>query len=176
VERQWDEVAGWGIGADVVRSWQVLYPNLFDGLLNNAARNNYQRLAQECTFGSFVEGVIRHDLFKQDFFSENPVKDLRVSQILIDQTPTPYPADLPLMLVQGTADQIVLAGPNADLQEAWCAAGSTINGLWLGGVDHIKINGMAGPSVAGWIADRFAGRIAPNSCDVPPPRSLITVQ
>ena len=176
VERQWDEVAGWGIGADVVRSWQVLYPNLFDGLLNNAARNNYERLAQECTFGSFVEGVIRHDLFKQDFFSENPVKDPRVAQILIDQTPTPYPADLPLMLVQGTADQIVLAGPNADLQEAWCAAGSTINGLWLGGVDHVNVAGMAGPSVVGWIADRFAGRSAPNTCDIPPPRTLITVQ
>jgi hypothetical protein len=175
VERQWDDVAGWGIGADVVRSWQVLYPNLFDGLLTDAARNNYQRIAQDCTFGSFVEGTIRHKIFKQNFFIENPVKNSRVAQILIDQTPMPYPADLPLMLVQGTADQIVLAGPNADLQEAWCAAGSTINGLWLAGVDHVNIAGMAGPSVAAWIADRFAGRSAPNTCDTPPPRSLITV-
>jgi predicted esterase len=176
VERQWDEVAGWGIGADIVRSWQVLYPNLFDGLLHGAARINYERLAQQCTFGSFVEGTIRHDLFKQDFFSENPAKDPLVAQLLIDQTPTPFPAELPLMLVQGTADQIVLAGPNADLQEDWCAAGSTVNALWLGGVDHTKVASMAGPLVTGWIADRFAGRIAPNTCDTPPPRSLITVQ
>lgn len=176
VGRQWDEVAGWALGADVVRSWQALYPNLFDGLLTSAARNNYERLAEECTTSSFVEGTIHHDLFRQDFFSENPVKDPLVAQVLIDQTPTPFPADMPLMLVQGTADQIVLAGPNADLQEAWCAAGSTINGLWFGGVDHRNVAGISGPSVAGWIADRFAGRSAPTTCDIPPPRSLITVQ
>ena len=176
VERQWDRVAGWGIGVDVVRSWSEAYPDLpFDSLLTGAALNNYERIASDCVFGSFIEGTIRHDLFRQDFFSENPVNDPLVAQALIDQTPTPYPAELPLMLVQGTTDQIVLAGPNADLQEAWCAAGSTINGLWLWGVDHVKVSGMAGPSVTGWIADRFAGRIAPNTCDIPPPRSLITV-
>jgi hypothetical protein len=35
---------------------------------------------------------------------------------------------------------------------------------------------MAGPSVTGWIADRFAGLTAPNNCSVPPPRALITVE
>lgn len=110
--------------------------------------------------------------------NDNPRIALRArdTQALIDQTPTPYPAELPLMLVQGTTDQIVLAGPNADLQEAWCAAGSTINGLWLWGVDHVKVSGMAGPSVTGWIADRFAGLTAPNKCSVPPPRALTTVE
>ena len=176
VDRQWDEVAGWGIGADVVRSWSEAYPDLaFDPLLTDAARNNYERIASDCVFGSFIEGTIRHKLFQQDFFSENPLNDPLVAQALIDQTPTPYPAELPLMLVQGTADQIVLAGPNADLQEAWCAAGSTINGLWLWGVDHVNVAGMAGPSVSGWIADRFAGLTPPNNCSVPPPRTLITV-
>lgn len=67
------------------------------------------------------------------------------AQVLIDQTPPPYSAELPLMLVQGTADQIVLAGTNANLQESWCAAGSTINALWLEGVDHLNVADMAGP-------------------------------
>ena len=177
IDRQWDTVVGWGIGADVVRAWSVAYPDLpLDSLLTDAARHNYERIAKACVYGSFVEGTIRHKLFGQDFFAENPVKNPQWAQVLKDQTPPPYPAALPVMLVQGTADQIVLAGPNANLQDVWCAAGSTINALWLGGVDHLNVAGMAGPSVAAWIDDRFAGLSAPSTCSVPPPRSLITVQ
>ena len=177
IDRQWDSVVGWGIGVDVVRSWSVAYPDLpTDTLLTDSARNNYERMAQGCILGSFIEGTIRHKLFRQDFFLENPVNNPLWAQVLIDQTPMPYPAELPLMLIQGTADQIVLAGPNADLQVSWCAAGSTINALWLGGVDHTSVPAIAGPSVAGWIAGRFAGLKAPNTCAVPPPWSLITVK
>ena len=177
VEGQWDKVAGWGIGPDIVRSWSVAYPDLpLDSLLTDSARDNFERMAQQCVRGSFIEGIIRHNVFRQDFFLENPVNNPLLAQALIEQTPPPYPAELPLMLVQGTADQIVLAGTNADLQESWCATGSTINALWLGGVDHMNIAGMAGPGVAAWMADRFAGRSAPNTCNVPPPRDLITVE
>lgn len=177
VERQWDSVVGWGIGADILRSWPVAYPDLpLEPLLTDAARNNYERIAESCIFGSFIEGTIRHDLFKQDFFADNPLNHPQWAQALKDQTPPPYPSALPLMLIQGTADQIVLAEPNATLQEAWCKAGSTIHAIWLGGVDHMKIADMAGPSVAAWFADRFAGQAVPNSCSVPPPWSLITAE
>jgi len=177
IDPQWDSVVGWGIGADVSRAWSAAYPDLpLDSLLTDAARDNYERIANACVYGSFIEGTIRHNIFGQDFFANNPVNNPLWAQALKDQTPPPYPATLPVMLVQGTADQIVLAGPNANLQEIWCAAGSTMNALWLGGVDHINVAGMAGPSVAGWIADRFAGLSAPNTCSVPPPRSLITEQ
>ena len=175
IDRHWNSVVGWGIGADVSRGWSAAYPDLpLDYLLTDAARDNYERIANACVYGSFVEGTIRHKIFGQDFFAENPVDNPLWAQALKDQTPPPYPATLPVMLVQGTADEIVLAGPNANLQELWCAAGSTMNALWLGGVNHIDVAGMSGPSVAGWIADRFAGLSAPNTCSVPPPRSLIT--
>lgn len=177
IDRQWDSVVGWGIGADVSRSWSIVYPDLpVNPLLTDAARDNYERIAEICVFGTFVEGTIRHDIFKQNFFADNPVNNSLWAQVLIDQTPPPYSAELPLMLVQGTADQIVLAGTNANLQESWCAAGSTINALWLEGVDHLNVADMAGPAVAGWIADRFAGLTAPNTCSVRPPWSLITVE
>lgn len=177
VERQWDKVAGWAIGSDIVRSWRVAYPDVpFDSLMTGSARDNYERMAQQCVRGSFIEGTLRHRVFRQDFFIQNPLNEPLLAQALIDQTPPPLPAELPLMLVQGTADQIVLAGPNADLQASWCAAGSTINALWLGGVDHMSVAAAAGPSVAGWMVELFAGRSAPNTCDVPPPRNLITVK
>ena len=177
IDFQWDTVVSWVIGSEVMRSWPVVYPNLpVDSLLTTTAQKNYERMAEECVADAAAEGEIRQEMFNEDFFAENPANNPVWAQALEDQTPSPYPAEMPLMLVQGTADQVVLAGPNADLQESWCAAGSTINALWLGGVDHIKAAQVAGPSVAAWIADRFAGLTAPNTCNVPPPRTLITVQ
>jgi hypothetical protein len=86
-----------------------------------------------------------------------------------DQTPAPLPADMPVMIAQSTADQVVLAWPNGVLQESWCAAGSAISMLWLGQVSHQDTAMVAGPQVVAWIADRFAGRPAGRTCDVPPP-------
>lgn len=177
LDRQWDTVVGWVIGSEVMRSWPVAYPALpVDSLLTHAAQKNYERMAVACIRNAAIEGEIRQNTFNEDFFVENPASNPLWAQALSDQTPPPYPAVLPLMLVQGTADQVVLAGPNADLQESWCASGSTINALWLGGVDHTQAPFIAGPSVAAWIADRFAGLPAPNTCNVPPPRDLITVR
>lgn len=177
IDHQWNSVVGWVIGPEVMRSWPAGYPNLpVNSLLTKAAQNNYQRMAQECIANAAVEGQIRQELFNESFFVENPANNPIWALALADQTPPPFPANLPLMLVQGTADQVVLAGPNADLQESWCATGSTINALWLGGVDHLKAAQVAGPSVTAWLADRFAGETPPNTCNEPPPRSLITVQ
>lgn len=40
----------------------------------------------------------------------------------------------------------------------------------------MKAAQVAGPSVATWIAARLAGLEVPNTCDIPPPRSLIIVR
>ena len=79
------------------------------------------------------------------------------------------PADMPVFVAQGTADEVVLPGPNALLQEQWCAAGSTLTMLWMGGIGHMAAATTAGPDVVPWIADRFAGRPAGRTCDTPPP-------
>jgi len=62
----------------------------------------------------------------------------------------------------------VLPWPNALLQEEWCAAGSSLSMLWMGGVNHMKAAITAGPQAITWIADRFADRPAGRTCDVPP--------
>lgn len=178
IGRHWNTEFGWGIAVDAVRSWSLVYPNIaWNSLLTDAGRTNYERMANECTLASVIEGLVRNKIFNQNLFIEDPTKkDSPLTQALLEQTPPPMSSTLPIMLVQGTADQLALAGFNADLQESWCAAGSTLDALWLGGVDHRTVAVVAGPSVAAWIADRFSGLPAPNTCNVAPPRSLITVR
>lgn len=166
---QWDEVAGWVIGPDVIESWPTYYPGLpVDEILSSAGQDNSARLASECIKESGLEGLARQTL-GQDFFAVDPLSEPAWAAAARDQTPSPLPAAMPVFIAQGTADQVVLPWPNAIVQEAWCDAGSSISMLWLGGVSHTAAATTAGPQAVAWIADRFAGRPAPRSCDVPPP-------
>jgi len=166
---QWDTAAGWAIGPEALIGWQYIDPSLpVDGVLTQAGRDNAERLAQECIEPAALEGYVRTDL-GQDFFSVNPSDAPGWADIIAEQTPPPLPADRPVFIAQGTADEVVLAWPQAMLQEQWCEAGSTIAVDWLGGVNHMKAAIVAGPEAMLWIADRFAGRPAPRTCDVPPP-------
>ena len=76
---------------------------------------------------------------------------------------------MPVFIAQGTTDEVVLPWPNAIVQEQWCAAGSAISVLWMGEVSHQDAARVGGPAAVEWIADRFAGRPAGRTCDVPPP-------
>jgi hypothetical protein len=76
---------------------------------------------------------------------------------------------MPVFVAQGTVDEVVPPGPNALLQEQWCADGALLAMLWMGGIDHMKAAVTAGPAVVPWLADRVAGRPAGRTCTTPPP-------
>ncbi len=167
---QWDTLVGWVIGSDVVESWPQYYPDLpVDEILTPVGQDIDARLASECIKESGLEGAGAARRSGQDFFSVDPTSVPAWAAAADDQTPPPLPADMPVFIAQGTADTVVLPWPNAIVQEEWCAAGSSISMLWMGGVNHIPAPRRPGrPSVA-WLDDRFAGRPAPRTCDTPPP-------
>ena len=166
---QWSTPVGWVIGPEVEQSWPVVYPNLpLDGVISAAGQRNSARLANECIKTAAIEGLVRTKL-GINYFSADPVSNAAWAKAGEDQTPPPMPADLPVFIAQSTADQVVLAWPNGVLQNKWCASGSTLSMLWIGKVNHQDTAMVAGPQVVSWIADRFAGRPAGRTCDVPPP-------
>jgi hypothetical protein len=168
VSVQWDTAAGWAIGPEALVGWQYVDPSLpIDGVLTQAGLDNADRLAEECIEPAALEGYLRSDL-GQDFFSVNPSDTPGWAQLISSQTPPPMPSAMPVFVAQGTADEVVLPWPNALLQEEWCAAGSSLSMLWMGGVDHMAAAITAGPQAITWIADRFADRPVGRTCDVPP--------
>lgn len=166
---QWSTVVGWVIGPEILVSWPMAYPGLpVEGVVSQEGRDNYQRLAEQCVLPTAIEGYAR-ETFRQTFFTEDPSQDPRWRTATQDQTVPVMPASMPVFVSQGTADTVVLPGPNALLQKEWCRAGSTLTMLWMGGVNHNDAAVNSGPSAVAWIADRFAGRPAGRTCDVPPP-------
>lgn len=171
VRAQWNTAVGWAIGPEAAIAWTFVDPSLpLEGVISEGGVRNLQRIADQCILQAGVEGLALSDLH-EDFFSIDPLQVASWADIVTEQTPPPLPASMPVLLAQGTADDVVLAWPNALLQEQWCAAGSSLDALWMGGVNHMKAAITAGPQVVTWIADRFAGRPAPRACDVPPPVS-----
>ena len=169
VSVQWETAAGWAIGPEALVGWQYIDPSLpIEGVLTQAGKDNAERLAVECIEPAALEGYLRTDV-GQNFFTVNPSDNPGWADLIAEQTPPPMPADMPVFIAQGTADDVVLPWPQAMLQEQWCQAGSTLTMEWLGGVNHVEAAIVAGPAAMVWIADRFAGRPAPRTCDVPPP-------
>lgn len=170
MSKQWDTLVGWVIGAEVMRSWPLRYPDLpVNEILTSPAQKNYDRLAQECIKDAGMEALVRMNAFNENFFSVNPLDNAAWSAALADQTPPPLPAEMPLLLIQGTADEVVLPQPNAFLQKTWCEAGTNISALWLGGVGHELAPAIGGPTAVDWLQKIFAGTTPRSTCGDPIP-------
>ncbi len=168
---QWSGLVGWAIGPEVMVSWPVMDAALDPaGIMTTAGAADYLRLAQECTSSKVLAlKLVARTYQGKQFFNENPISSPAWRSYALEQTPGPLPADMPVFVAQGTADEVVLPWPNALLTERWCKAGSAISMLWLGGVTHNAAAEAGGPAALWWIADRFADRPAPRTCDQPPP-------
>ncbi len=170
LDAQWSGLIGWVIGAEVLHSWPLEYPELpVDSILTSEAQNSYMGLAEDCVQNAALEATVRQNIYGQNFFEKNPLSVPEWLAAMEAQTPAPLPADLPFFLAQGTADEVVLPEPNAYLEQKWCAAGSTLTSLWMGGVGHVSAGLDAGPSVVRWMWERFEGLPALSTCDFPPP-------
>ena len=166
---QWSTLVGWVIGPEVAVSWPLAYPGLpLEDVITDNALGQYQRLANECVMNAAIEGLARAQV-GQRFFAESPGTNPQWAAVIKAETPGPLPADMPMMLMQGTADTVVLPWPNADLQTDWCKAGSHISSEWLGNVNHMTVAVNSGPNAVAWMAQVFNGETPESSCGAPLP-------
>lgn len=168
---QWSGLVGWAIGPEVMVSWPVMDPRLQAvDIMSAAGARQYERLAQECTSSKVLAlDLVARTYQGQQFFTRDPITSAPWRAYADEETPPPMPASMPVFIAQGTADDVVLPWPNALLAQRWCRAGSALSMLWMGGVSHNQAAEVAGPQAVWWIADRFAGRPAPRTCDNPAP-------
>lgn len=166
---QWDTEVAWVIGPEAAQTFEVAYPDLdVMGALSEVARKALSDLESKCILGQGLDAVALSTL-QQNFFTADPTQDPAWSQIVSEQTPPLPPEGMPILLVQGTADEVVLAPTNALLQNSWCDAGVNFSALWLGDVNHAKAAVIGGPAAVEWLAARFAGEPAVPNCSFPPP-------
>jgi alpha-beta hydrolase superfamily lysophospholipase len=169
VRDQWQVPAwGWALGPEILESWPVIDPLLPTDVVTPTGLADAPRIAEECIIRAALEGTARGGL-GSTFFSSDPMANEQWRALADQQTVRPLPASMPAFIGQSTTDTVVLASPNAALQETWCAAGSNLAMLWIGDVAHQQTASVIGPQVVGWIGERFEGLPAQGTCEIPPP-------
>ena len=74
------------------------------------------------------------------------------------------PAKAPLAVYQGDDDTAVAPAATEAYVKTACESGATIAYTHYPATDHIRLSGKAAPDFLPWIADRFAGKLAPTTC------------
>lgn len=169
MQAQWDTAIGWVIGPEVIRSWPIADPQLDpSAVLSPAGARRTDALAEECIIAAAIDGEALQG-FSGNYFAVSPIDVPAWKAMAARETPPPLPSSMPVFIGQSISDAVVLGWPNGRLQESWCAAGSTLQTLWVNGIAHQDTAVAIGPDVVRWITDRFADRPAVRTCDQPPP-------
>ncbi len=169
ISAQWNTGVGWGVGAEVLKAWPAMYPKLD---LTSTVSSMGRRWTDQVADGCLGEGISIPPLLGfvaaevgVPYFNENPINDPAFAAIAAEQTPKPLPSTLPLMIAQGTADTVIPPSSNAALQNSWCAAGSNLTMLWMGGVGHVTADETAAPTIVPWLRSLYAGYQPKPQCD-----------
>ena len=157
LSQQYDKMVAWVIGPEVLVAWPYYYPDVpIDNVTTRAGNGNYKKMSNLCVLNASYEAIIRENVMNEKLFSENPINDGQWHKLADENTPSP-PGELPVLIVQGLADTVVLPNTTALLVERYYAAGSPLTMAWLGDVGHMQAGFIAGPLVNTWLQQRFAG-------------------
>lgn len=97
-------------------------------------------------------------------FPINPITTPPAAAIVKANDPGQVKASTPIMLFEGTKDVYVVPARVASLYQRLCKLGQVTDYLELPGANHGTEQIQGRTQIASWIADRFAGKPAPNTC------------
>jgi acetyl esterase/lipase len=94
----------------------------------------------------------------------DPLKTPPWPALLTRNTPGHAATPAPVLIAQGTADELVAPAATRALAERLCRLGDTVELRTWWDVGHFDIPKVAADDVAAWIGDRLAGRPARSTC------------
>ncbi|MGV3491998.1 MAG: alpha/beta fold hydrolase [Devosia sp.] len=148
-------------------SWNEVFNAPIDQVVTPTALKTVYTLAQEC-----IESIIdipgrlaAGDALAKDFLSVDNVTTLEPWKDLIAaNTIGALPTDIPVLLVQGEADDTVDPQVTVDYVSEICAAGSKVSFELLPKVTHLNAAKEGVPYLTAWLADLAAGTAPANNC------------
>lgn len=163
-----DTAGGKNITAMTLWSWSQVFDLPLDQLVTPAAMPTVERLSRQC-IESVFDLIIRRQEEKPletSFLTVDNISSIEPWRSLLAQnTPGVLPRDVPVFLVQGTTDNVVVPKVTYEYTHRLCEAGSSVRLVTLPGVGHAFIARDAAPAAIDWMANRFTGLPAPNDCN-----------
>jgi acetyl esterase/lipase len=124
-------------------------------------------LAEECIesiYDIFLRQRTGRSLVNVFLSVPNPLDLEPWRSLAAANTPGVLAGEIPILLAQGSDDNLVRPAVTADYMGRLCRAGSRVRMLALPGVGHAFIARDSASRVVAWIGDRFAGAAAPDDC------------
>ncbi|MBS0232478.1 MAG: alpha/beta fold hydrolase [Proteobacteria bacterium] len=148
-------------------SWDRVFGAPMQKLIVPQAIPDVDRLANIC-LESIIDIRPRQIIgkyFSQQFLKvADPTAMEPWKRLLAENTIGTLPPNIPVLIAQGTADNVVDPPVTATYVKSLCEAGSRVQTLLYDGVGHGMISRDAAKPSVDWMADRFAGRPAPSNC------------
>lgn len=153
-----DSIAGSILGSYAVASWQEVFGYDPATVVRPLFLGRVRSAAGRCVIGggALSDAALTADalVLEGRMWSADPATTPPWREQFEANTPTP-PVAVPVLVTQGTEDQVVRPPTTARLVERFRAAGTDIEERMLPGVNHLRAGKVSAPIVARWF-----GRIA----------------
>ena len=164
-ENDLNSLAGRILTAMALRSWSQVYGHPLGGLVKPDAMKTVTEISAGCI--DLVSDGLR--MLKEErhmpraFLEADPTTTRPWSVTIIENTPTKAPK-APVFIAQGSADTVVAPAVTDQFVRQLCRQGARVDFVRLAGATHFDIARKAAAEAMAWIADRFGGRPAPDTC------------
>jgi pimeloyl-ACP methyl ester carboxylesterase len=150
-----------GLIVAAVRAWSYVYPGVdLRRVLTPVARRGLAALGESCAIG----GTLLYARPPASIFRRGWNRDAPWPALLRRNSPGNSPTRAPILLVQGSADNVVPASLTRALHRRLCALGDRVRLDVYPRATHDDILGRAADGVERWIRARFAGAPARSDC------------
>ena len=166
LELDLDSKLGKVLICEALSSWSKIYDSPMAAVLYPAAVPTVEKVAADCIRDP-GEGVIA-------FSDSLPLRDgflvarLAVTEpwsgIMRQNSPGADPITAPVFIAQGTSDEVVRPQVTATFAGELCAKGTSVRYLSVPDEAHIRVAFHSATPAVAWMADRFAGKPAPDGC------------
>lgn len=150
-----------------ITAWSRVYPAAEgDLLVARGARDVVAKIAESCLDDPVDRraDIPLAGLEQVRFLRADPLTTEPFATIIADNDVDPSALDVPVLLVQGTADDVVPLAVSRRFFRRLCHAGATVRLDLVHGAGHdASADDAVGP-VMSWAADRLAGQDAPSTC------------
>jgi fermentation-respiration switch protein FrsA (DUF1100 family) len=152
--------------AYVYRSWSAVYHVPITSIVAPQAVRATDHAASKCinSVGQYIVAGRAASALAKGYLAWPPQATPPWPALFTENSPGHAPPGAPLLIVQGTADTTVKPKYTQAFVAKLCRRHAVLDYVETPGAGHVFIGYKSAKLVAGWIASRFAGAVAPDTC------------
>lgn len=164
---QYDKPLVWAIAPEIYVSWMDKYNLPLDVIDSGMTAKKNEQIANLCIATAGAKAIFKSKLGEK-YFINNPTQNKAWYDAFESETPKPV-LKIPIMVMQGLTDTVVLPETTALFVKKSCSAGSNLSSFWYKNVGHVELPNVTSDDSVDWISNRFDGNVATSNCSIPTP-------